>query len=143
MRLLGLRKKYKETIFYLLFGVLTTVINIFCYYICFSKLRLNNTFSNSIAWLVAVLVAFYTNKKWVYESRLFNKNIVIYEFLAFIGSRITTGLLDIICMYVLVDKLNLNPINAKIFVNIIVIILNYIAGKYLVFRKKMDANNDY
>lgn len=133
--ILSLKIKYRETIFYLFFGVITTIINIVCYYICFSRFGFNNTLSNFIAWLVAVLVAFYTNKKWVYESKIFSKGIMACEFFTFTASRITTGLLDIICMYILVEKLYFFSIYAKVIVNVVVIILNYIAGRYLVFKK--------
>lgn len=132
------KNKFKETFLYLLFGIITTIINIICYYICYSNLELSNTLSNIIAWIVAVAIAFYTNKKWVYESKSFNKNIVINELITFIMARIATGILDIISMFILVDIMLCNAFLSKLLVNIIVIVINYITGKYLVFKKKKN-----
>ena len=128
--------KYKDIILYGIFGVLTTVINVVVYYL-FAKVFLCGTaVSTVIAWILAVLFAFVTNKKWVFDSPSWDKNTVEKEIISFFSCRLLTGLLDLIIMMVFVDVLHFNDIVIKVISNIIVIVLNYIASKLIIFKKK-------
>jgi len=127
--------KNKKVILYLLFGVMTTAINIIAYNLCYYCFNISNNISNIVAWILSVLFAYITNKKWVFESQIFNFRIVVKELFSFLGCRFITGLLDIVIMYISVDILKLTPWIFKIISNLIVIILNYIASKLIVFRK--------
>lgn len=131
-------KKYEGVLLYLIFGVLTTVINMVVYYILFASLLLPNLVSNAIAWLAAVAFAFITNKIWVFKSKSFELKIVIKELFAFITARLSTGILDMAIMYVGVDVLKGNSLYAKIFANVLVVILNYIFSKLFIFRKNKE-----
>ena len=132
----ALLEKYRGLILYGVFGALTTVINIAAYALCYRVLHFPNVPSNSIAWVLAVLFAFITNKLFVFESRSLDKSTVFRELAAFIGARLATGLLDLAVMFVGVDLLHGPDLVFKIGSNVIVIILNYVLSKLLVFRKK-------
>ena len=128
----SLYKKYKEIIMYLIFGILTTVVNIVVYFIASNVLNINYLISNATAWFLSVLFAYVTNKLYVFEisSKEFIKEIV-----AFFSSRLATGILDMFLMWLFVTVASLNDVVVKIFVNILVIIMNYIFSKLFVFRK--------
>lgn len=129
-------QKYDAIIRYGIFGVITTIINIAIYALCYQHLGIGNVASNVIAWIISVLVAFVTNKLWVFDSKTFEAAVVFREMLSFFGCRIATGLVDMAIMYVTVDLLMLNATVMKCISNVIVIIVNYIASKLLIFRKK-------
>ena len=128
--------KYKSLISYAFFGVLTTLINWASYYLFYDVLGVANVPSTIIAWGLAVAFAFITNKVLVFDSKSFDRKTLIYETLTFIAARVATGLLDVLIMFVAVDVLLGNAMVWKLISNIIIIILNYILSKLMIFRKK-------
>lgn len=88
---------------YGIFGVLTTIVNLESYYLCFSLMGIPNVSSTIIAWVIAIAFAFVTNKLWVFDSKSFDVTTLQHEVLTFFGARIGTGLLDLVIMYVTVD----------------------------------------
>ena len=137
--MIKLFKKYKDIIAYLFFGGLTTLVNIVCYYICAHVLKMATIPSTIIAWVLAVLFAYVTNRKWVFHSKVTGKKEILNEMMSFFGCRIATGIIDLLIMFVFVDLCHFNDLIIKIIANIIVIILNYVASKLLVFKKKSDS----
>ena len=135
--MLELIKKYEEIISYGFFGVCTTLVNILVYYVFSHIFNLSTIISTIIAWILSVLFAYVTNKIWVFKSKSWDKNILIKEMISFFSCRLLTGLLDIAIMYIFVDILKFNDIIIKVLSNIIVIILNYIASKLVIFSKKV------
>lgn len=123
----------KELISYLIFGVLTTVVNIVVYYVFNTWLQVNYLVSNAIAWIASVLFAYITNRKYVFESE---NTSMINELVKFIGARLSTGIMDMILMWLLVDVLSMNSMFSKIVVNVLVIVLNYVLSKVFVFKKE-------
>ena len=119
-------KKYESVLLYLIFGVLTTFVNIVVYYILFNHVLLSNILSNGIAWVAAVIFAFITNKIWVFKSKTLEIEQVIKELSAFFSARLSTGLLDMAIMYVGVDLIKVNSIYTKIIYGVVEVILNYI-----------------
>lgn len=128
-------KKYQAVIAYLFFGVMTTIINIMVYTFCYTYLNWTNMLSNLIAWILAVLVAYITNKIWVFRSVEKKLDILLYELFTFFLCRIATGVVDIVFMYITVDIIRFNALVMKFNSNVIVVILNFIASKFLVFKK--------
>ena len=128
--------EYRRFIFYVVFGVLTTLINIAVYALSYKGLLLGNVPSNVIAWIVAILFPFVVDKLYVFEARNMELKNVLYELVKFIGARLTTGLFDLAIMFVGVDVLHGPAIIIKVAANIMVIILNYVLSKLVVFRKK-------
>ncbi len=125
-------QKNKEIIMYLVFGVLTTVVNIVVYYIFSNLLHMNYLFSNAMAWFLSVLFAYVTNRKYVFDSK---NNQIIKEAISFFCSRLATGIMDMMLMWFLVNFNIVNDVVAKVVVNVIVVILNYILSKLVVFKK--------
>lgn len=133
-----LLKKYKDMILYIVFGVLTTVVNILVFYISSHMLNLPTTVSTVIAWFLSVLFAYLTNRKWVFDSQVNNSKEFVKEIISFYVSRAATGAIDLLCMFVFVDVLHFNDVLIKTASNILVVILNYVASKWIIFKKSSD-----
>ena len=129
-------EKYKSLVLYAVFGGLTTLVNMGAYWLCFNAIGIPNVPATIIAWLLAVCFAFITNKLWVFDSKSFDKKTLWHEIPTFFGARIATGLLDVLIMYVAVDVLKWDSMVWKLISNVIVIVLNYIASKLVIFKKK-------
>ena len=125
--------KYKSIILYILFGILTTLVNIFVYFAC-SCLKFSTAASTLTAWIISVLFAYITNRKYVFDSKSQGVKSVFKVISNFFLSRFATGLLDLAVMLLFVDILNFNGMLIKVISNIVVIILNYVLGKFLVFK---------
>lgn len=129
------RQKCKMLLLYVLFGAGTTLVNLILFEWFYYQLSAGTIVSNVVAWIGAVLFAFVTNKWYVFESKTWRLPVAAREFISFAGCRGATGLLDLAIMYLTVDLLHRNAMVMKLLVNIVVIILNFIASK-LIFRKK-------
>lgn len=125
----------KETIVYVIFGVLTTAVNYLVFWLCKSKLGIGTLVANIIAFIVAVIFAFITNKIFVFESRSFELKVLLYEFSTFAAARILSFLFEE-GFLALTTHLGFNDYIAKAFISIVVIILNYIASKLFIFKKR-------
>lgn len=132
----SLWEKYRSILIYLIFGVLTTAVNYLVYIPCLNLLGLKASVSNVIAWCVAVLFAFLTNKPFVFESKDWSVKTVVPEFTKFVGTRVASGLMETVILMVAVDMLGWNGVIWKLVTSVIVVILNYIGSKLLVFRRK-------
>ena len=128
--------KYREMMMYLFFGVLTTLVNILSYWFCFELLSVPNVPSSMLAQVLAILFAFVTNKLWVFDSRQWIISIVAFEIVSFFGCRFLSAAFDVIFMWVTVDLLSWHAMAMKILSNVVVVIVNYIASKFFVFKKK-------
>lgn len=129
-------KKYKESIMYLIFGILTVIINISSYIFITRILKLEILTANIIAWIIAVIFAYITNKLYVFQSKTTTNKELIKEFSSFVSCRVLSLLLEMILMYIMIDIMFINDFIVKIFTNIIVIVLNYILSKIIIFKKK-------
>ena len=128
--------KYQDKILYLVFGALTTAVNTGVFWLCAHLLDVPVLPATMIAWFIAVLFAYLTNRKWVFHSEASAGKECFRECVSFFLCRLGTGILDWVLMYLLVDRLHFNDLVVKVCVNILVIILNYAASKLLIFRKK-------
>lgn len=129
---------------YLVFGLLATVVNWVAYIACSYSLliplitdndKLLKTTGNVIAWVVAVLFAYWTNRNFVFKSRVTGAKEIFKEFMAFVGSRIFSFVVEQ-GMFLAFIMMNISDIIGKIIIGVVVIILNFIFSKLLVFRKK-------
>lgn len=125
--------KYKSVILYILFGGLTTLVNIVVYFAC-SCLKFSTAVSTLTAWLLSVLFAYITNRKYVFGSKSQGVKSVFKEVSNFFLSRLATGLLDLAVMLLFVDILEFNGMFIKVISNMVVIVLNYVLSKFLVFK---------
>ena len=134
----SLYKKYKDIVPYVFFGVCTTIVNVVVYWFFAYVLMQATMLSTIIAWIAAVLFAYITNRKWVFHSQAYGVVSIMKEFVSFFSCRLATGIIDWLCMYIFVDVLHANGVLIKFVANIIVIVLNYVASKLLIFRRKND-----
>lgn len=131
----ALLKKHYDILAYLFFGVLTTVANYVVYLPCYNVLQFSAALSNVIAWVVAVAFAYLTNKPFVFQSHDWSAQTVIPELTKFVGSRIASGALETGIIFLTVDLLLWNGNVMKLVTSILVVIINYVASKLLVFRR--------
>ena len=144
--------KYKEFVLYAVFGVATTLANFFSF--LFFDYVLGPDFylvSNAIAWFVGVLVAFVTNKLWVFNSKSWKLKVFLKEFAEFVGARVFSFGVEEAGMWLFVDIIGFGEksINifgfvitgvwiAKILLSVIVVIMNYFFSKFIIFKKKKE-----
>lgn len=128
-------KAYKEILLYIFFGGLTTVINIVIYTYLNINCGVNVLWANAIAWFFAVLFAFVTNRKWVFSAPTNNTGAFLQQIVAFYMGRVLSLLLEEGLLFVCITILNFNVLVVKIIAQIVVMIVNYIFSKIIVFRK--------
>jgi len=144
-----LYRRYRELIVYFIVGVLTTLVNWISYAALAAVLPaepeffgapFNVTVANALAWVIAVAFAYVTNKIFVFQSRSWEPAFVLREVFLFVSARILTGLLEIVAVPLLVSLgvnqplLGVDGMWAKVLVSAIVMVLNYVFSKLIVFR---------
>nr|WP_321328338.1 GtrA family protein [uncultured Ilyobacter sp.] len=123
----------RELILYIFFGVLTTVVNFITYFLIL-KISKNYVFATTIAFIIAIIFAYITNKKYVFEKKTSSLKNLLKEFIKFLTSRAFTYFVDVLGMIFLIKYLSQGEISSKIIVNITVIILNYLFSKLYIFK---------
>ena len=128
--------RYWEVLSYLIFGVLTTVVNYLVYLPVYNLVGLSAALSNAIAWVVAVAFAYLTNKPFVFKSHDWSAKTVIPELTKFVGCRVASGAAETLILLLTVDILHWNGNLWKLVTSVLVVVMNYIASKLVVFKKK-------
>lgn len=128
--------KYKDFIFYIFFGILSTLLNIIAYWFFVHLFQQTVMKSTIIAWVLTILFVYITNCKWVFHSEANNVMAVLKEIVTFFMCRLITGVVDWGCMFVFVTILKLDDVLIKTLANVLVIIFNYVASKLIVFKHK-------
>ena len=126
-----LEQDQSELFRYLFFGACSMILNFGCFRLC--VMAMHYQAANLISWIITVLFVFLTNKYWVFKSEA--KDRWKHELLCFTGVRIATLIMEVLLMALFIEMLLWNEMFAKIIVQIVVVIMNYILSKYLVFRK--------
>ena len=132
----NLIKRYWSVISYIFFGGLTTVINYAVYLPLYNLTDLPATLSNVIAWAVSVAFAYLTNKTFVFKSKDWTAGTVLPELGKFIGCRVLSGLVETLLILLMVDILAFNGNIWKLIVSVFVVIFNYFASKFFIFKEK-------
>ena len=132
----ALIEKYWDIVSYLFFGVCTTIVNYIIYLPCYNILGLSAYVSNILSWVVAVAFAYLTNKPFVFRSHDWSAKTVIPELTKFIGCRVGSGAAETVILLLTVDLLGWNGNIWKLLTQVMVVVLNYVGSKLLVFRKK-------
>ena len=125
----------RDIILYIIFGVLTTLVNFVSFYILNSLMHIDGNISNLVAIPLAILFAYFTNRKWVFhtDAKGFKENF--NEFCKFIAGRAFTMFIEFFgCM--LLFKTPIPEIISKLGVNVIIVILNFFISKFFAFKKK-------
>ena len=131
-----LYRRYSEVALYLFFGGLTFLISIASYTICLKLFGMDVLVANIASWIIAVLFAFFTNRRWVFKGKSDAVNGVAAQLASFIGGRLFTLAVEELILWVFVTRLCMNDIAVKVVAQIVVIVLNYFISKLLVFRNK-------
>lgn len=121
----------RELFLYVVFGTFTFFVNLITYFLFESVLGINYLISNVLAWFFSVLFAYVTNRIWVFESK---SPDILKEMALFFGGRIFSGVVDTALMYLFIDVLVIGDVISKIVVQVIVIVLNYVFSKLIVFK---------
>lgn len=132
----------RETITYIIFGILTTVVNYIVYYLLYRFTGLDALIYNTIAWLAAVIFAFFTNKLFVFESKSFKFTVVFREFLIFVSARIISLILEEAFLALTVKVMGIHELISKLIISVIVVIVNYFASKFFIFKKEKGDSNE-
>lgn len=127
--------KYREPISYIFWGVATTAVNYGAYFILAQGLHVHYLASNTAAWIIAVIFAFIVNKYFVFSSKNRSCKTVAAEACKFAGARLASGLLETLLLFLFVDIFRFNDGIVKCAAGIVVILVNYITGKFFVFKK--------
>lgn len=135
-KLRSFMEKYWDVLAYLFFGVLTTLVSFLTYTFCYCYAGLSAAFSNCISWVAAVAFAYLTNKPFVFKSHDWSVATVLPELGKFVGCRVGSGLLETAFLALTVDLWGWNSLVMKVIASVMVVIINYIGSKLLVFRKQ-------
>lgn len=138
-------EKYREQLAYLFFGVVTTILNIATYALLHVAMGVHSDIANAVAWVVGVIVAYVTNRIWVFRSHT-KGAAMLKELGAFVAGRLLTGVMDEgimhVCTQVIGPRLipaawrSLWDMGVKFASNVLVVILNYVFSKLIIFRRK-------
>lgn len=142
--------KYKELINYVFFGVLATIVSIGSFKI-FDVILGEHLYmiSNVISWIITVIFAYFTNKLWVFQSKSWKPSVVVRELIGFFGARLFSLGVEELGLWLIIDKMNIGTIGfeildfdvngnliAKVIMQVVIVILNYIFSKLIIFKKK-------
>lgn len=127
--------KYRELILYVFFGGLTTLVNWASYWLLADVFHVPYLWATAIAQILSILFAYVTNRIWVFESKAKGFSAVFWEMVRFFGCRAASFVLDLLCMRIGVGGLHVNDMVMKLLSNVIVVIVNYVFSKLIVFRK--------
>lgn len=132
-----------ETISYLITGVLTTLVDYAVFFIVNEALKrtgvsvsLSSSAATAAGWFSAVLFAYVTNKIYVFKSRSKDRSIILREMMSFFAARALSGLIVLVLMWLMVDRLHMNEYISKIFTSVFNVVFNYAASKLFIFKKK-------
>lgn len=130
----------KETISYLIFGVLTTAVDYIALALLYYKFNLNEIISNTIAWAFAVLFAYITNKLFVFNSKSFALSQLLKEFPSFVLARVFSLVITNVFLF-FTTLMGMHLLLSKAIISVAVIILNYIFSKLFIFNKKNNTED--
>lgn len=129
----------REVISYLIFGVLTTLVN-WVVYVAMVKVHIDYRIATAAAWAVSVLFAFIVNKIFVFQSYNLRPAYVMKEITSFVACRAVSGVMEMVFMIVMVSWIHMDEYISKIAVSVIVVIVNYVFSKLFIFRKSEEKS---
>lgn len=120
---------------YLIFGVITTLVNLVIFKLLIDR-GIHYTISTTIAFVLAVSVAFWTNRTWVFRSQSQGMKAIFREMTSFFSVRILTYFVDIIGLVIFIELVHIDEFISKIIINVVVVVLNYLLSRYVVFQAR-------
>ncbi len=126
--------KYKEMLLYLFFGGLAFVVSVATYSLFNMALHINELIANIFSWIITVLFAFFTNRIWVFQSPTEGAAAFLRQMISFYGGRVITLIIEEAILFVFITLLSFSSLGVKIAAQVVVIILNYVISKLIIFR---------
>ncbi len=127
----------REVISYLIFGVLTTLVN-WVFYGSMVKTGIDYRIATAAAWVVSVLFAYVVNKIFVFQSYDMHLNYMIKEVISFTACRVLSRVMELVLMVIMVSWLNMDEYVSKVLVSVVVVVANYVFSKLFIFRKSEE-----
>lgn len=127
----------REVISYLIFGVLTTLVN-WVFYGSMVKTGIDYRIATAAAWVISVLFAYVVNKIFVFQSYDMHLDYVIKEVISFTACRAASGVMELVLMVIMVSWLNMDEYVSKVLVSVVVVVANYVFSKLFIFRKSEE-----
>ena len=134
MNKLNEQAKLKEIINYLIFGGLTTLVNLIVYFLL-TNMGINYGVANTVAWVLSVLFAYITNKYFVFKVTGIGAKQLIKEMSTFFSARLFSFVMDMLVLYLCLSVLKWSPILSKLISQVLVVLLNYVLSKIFVFKE--------
>ena len=128
--------KHKEVLLYLIFGGLTTVVSMVTFWLAYNVLGIHELIANIISWICAVGFAYFSNAKWVFESKPTTAQERLREIVSFFTGRLATLGVEELLILVFATWLGFNGLIVKLVAQVVVVILNYVISKFFIFKKK-------
>ena len=125
-------KKYKEMLLYLFFGGLSFIVSIACFNV---GMGINELIANILSWIITVMFAFLTNRVWVFQSPTDSVQAFIKQMFVFYSGRVITLVVEEAILLVFITWLGFNSMLIKVIAQVIVIVLNYVISKLVVFKE--------
>lgn len=135
-KLRGLLRRHRELLSYVFWGIMTTAVNYASYLLLTRLLRVHYLAADVTAWVVSVLFAYFVNKLFVFRSRDWAWRVALRELWQMAASRLFSGALELGILWLFVDRLALNDGAVKLAANVVVVVVNYVLSKWVVFRKR-------
>jgi putative flippase GtrA len=139
-KLINIYIKRREVLNYLVFGVLTTVVNWIVFQIFNAGLSVHWSIANVIAWICSVLFAYVTNRRFVFKSASRN---IIREIALFVQFRLISLLLEMLILFVLIERLSAAPFTSKVIAAVVVVAANYFFSKLIIFKERRSGNGSH
>ena len=137
-RIVMLLRKHRELVSYVFWGVMTTIVNYVVYFLLTEGLQVYYLTGNVIAWAISVLFAYFVNKLYVFQSRDWAWRVALRELWQMVASRLFSLGLEMAIMWFFVDTLHCNHLIVKLAANVVVVIVNYVLSKFIIFKQKTD-----
>lgn len=128
--------RWRSFFAYCLVGAMATALETFLYWFFYEVAFMSNLLATFLAWFITLIFCFFTNKCFVYQSKNWEGKTVLKELSGFCSCRISTGILNMVFMFVTVDVLSLWPVLMKLIAALFVGVINYLVGQLLIFRNK-------
>lgn len=135
-KLKPLYERQKGIILYIFFGGLTTVVSFVVFWFFVHIIPFDPLVANTISWVISVAFAFFTNRVWVFNSPTHSARAFFKQLFMFYVGRLFSFAVEQLMIFVFINKLGFNDLIIKLIATIIVLILNYIISKVIVFRTK-------
>ncbi len=136
--ILALLRKHRELVSYVFWGVMTTVVNYVTYTLLTEAVHIYYLTSTVIAWAISVLFAYFVNKLFVFQSRDWAWRVALRELWQMVAARLFSLGLEMAIMWFFVDTLHCNHLVVKLAANVVVVIVNYVLSKFIIFKQKTD-----